>query len=82
MSIIIVWIPHPFFKGEGEVNFWSPSLEGGGGNLKNWKKGVEVWCRHRSSQKDGGQADTFSILFFQGLSFLHLEIMLCMKKRN
>ena len=40
-------LDHPlFFKGGEEILITSPSGEG---NLKNKKKGVEVWCRGRSS---------------------------------
>ena len=46
----------------------------GGGGLKNYKKGVEVWCA--GLLKRGGGADTFPISFFRGLSSLHLEITL------
>ena len=49
------------------------------GDLKNLKKGVKEWCRGRSSEKGEG-ADSFPILFFRGLSFLHLEITLPFSK--
>ena len=63
----------PLFKG-GEVSF--DYLPWQRGDLKNFKKGVEEWCRGRSFLKGGG-AETFLVSFFQGLSFLHLEITLC-----
>ena len=48
------------------------------------KKQVEVWCRGRSSQKEewgGGGGQHFSyLMFFQHLSFLHLEITLLFAK--
>ena len=53
--------PHPppslFFKGRGEGGSKFYYLHQRGEGQKNKKKGVEVWCRGRSSQKGG----TFSI---------------------
>ena len=39
--------------------------------------GVDVWCRSRSSYKGEGLA---RFIFFQGLSFLDLEITLLFRK--
>ena len=53
----------------------------GSGESEKLKKGVELCCRGRSwtatFPKGEGWTDTFPIYFFQGLSFLHLEIILC-----
>ena len=38
MSIIIVWIPHPFFKGGGGSKFLI-TFPGGGGESEKLKKG-------------------------------------------
>ena len=52
----------------------------GSGESEKLKKGVELCCRGRSwtatFPKGEGWTDTFPIYFFQGLSFLHLEITL------
>ena len=53
----------PYFFKRG-VNFNHPPWRVGSEKLKK-EKGVELWCRGQSC---------FAIKFFQGLSFLHLEI--------
>ena len=53
-----------FSKGE-KVNF--DSLPRSRGNLKNFKKGVEVWCRGRSSYKGGWHF--FYLFFLRFISF-------------
>ena len=65
--------PPPFFKGRVNFNY----LLQREGNLKNFKKWVEVWCRGRFSWKG---ADTFPIWYFQGLLFLRLQIILFFPK--
>ena len=66
MAQIFILVMHgsdsSFFK--GGVNFNHPPWRVGSEKLKK-EKGVELWCRGWSS---------FAIKFFQGLSFLHLEI--------
>ena len=56
--------------------FWLPPPEGGIWKIKKrgWKYGAGAGPLKR------GEADTFPIYFFQGLSFLHLEITLLFAK--
>ena len=65
--------PLHFLK-EKEVHFdYLPRMEGKE-EPEKLKKGVEVWCRGKSSLKWGeGVTDFFLFNFFQVLSFLHLK---------
>ena len=65
---IVLTPPPPFLKGGSK--FWLPPLEGE--NMKN-KKGWEYGAG-AGLLKQGEGSGTFLILFFQGLSFLPLEI--------
>ena len=56
------------------VNFDYLPLRGGG-EYEKLKNGVEVWCRGQVLLKGAGWT-LFLFNFFQGLSFLHLEITL------
>ena len=51
---------------------------GGGGGSEKFKKGGKRMVQGQVFLKGG--ADSFPILFFQGLSFLHLEITLPFSK--
>ena len=61
--------PSPFFKGGGANFNYLPWRE----KSEKLKGRVEVWWRGRST-------DTFPVQFFEGLSFLHLEITLTFAK--
>ena len=62
----------PFLKEGGGSKFWLPPQEVG--KSENLKKGGGKMVQGQTFLK--GVAGTFPIYFFQGLSFLHLEITL------
>ena len=66
--------PPPFLK-EGKVHFnYLPQR--GEGDSEKLKKGDGSMVQGQVFLKEGRWAGTFRINFFQGLSFLHLEITL------
>ena len=54
-----------FLKEGEQILIASP----GGGDCEKLKKGIEVWCRGRSSEKKGGGAGTFLCNFLKVYHF-------------
>ena len=54
-----------FLKEGEQILIASP----GGGDCEKLKKGIEVWCRGRSSEKKGGGAGTFQFNFLKVYHF-------------
>ena len=71
---------------EGTVSLLTTSTTLSHLDKKVWKrfrlkKGTEVWCRSRFSEREGDMA-LFLFNFFQGISFIHLETTLPFAKEK